>query len=124
MAYLSLGLELLGRIARLMFAYLCARLPPCDHVRAFPPSRRVLLARKFGCARMRRRCVLLLACIAAVPACCMRLRATHPRMRAGAGVTTRTPIVEYKQVTIASPSEGPPAQEITVVSTYMRRMRQ
>ena len=66
----------------------------------------------------------LLACIAAVPACCMRLRATHPRMSAGAGVTTRTPIVEYKQVTIASPSEGPPAQEITVVSTYMCRMHQ
>ena len=92
------------------------------HVGAFPlPS--VLLARKFGCVRMRRRCVLL-ACIAAVPACCMRLRATHPRMSAGAGVTTRTPIVEYKQVTIASPSEGPPAQEITVVSTYMLGMRQ
>ena len=68
--------------------------------------------------------MLLLACIAAVPACCMRLRTTHPRMSAGAGVTTRTPIVEYKQVTIASPSEGPPAQEITVVSTYMRRMHQ
>ena len=83
------------------------------------------MARMFGCVRMRRRCVLLLACIAAVPACCMRLRATHPRMSAGgAGVTTRTPIVEYKQVTIASPSEGPPAQEITVVSTYMCRMHQ
>ena len=84
--------------------------------------RRVFMARMFGCVRMRRRCVLLLACIAAVPACCMRLRTTYPRMSAGAGVTTRTPIVEYKQVTIASPSEGPPAQEITVVSTYMCRM--
>ena len=28
-AYLSLGLELLGRIARVMFAYLCARLGSC-----------------------------------------------------------------------------------------------
>lgn len=62
-----------------------------------------------------RRTLALLACVAAVPACCMRLQTTHSRMSAGAGVTARTPIVEYKQVTIASPSEGPPAQEITVV---------
>lgn len=81
------------------------------------------MARKFVAPRMRRTFALL-ACVAAVPACCMRLQTTHPRMSAGAGVTARTPIVEYKQVTIASPSEGPPAQEITVVSTYMRRMRQ
>ena len=57
----------------------------------------------------------LLACLVAVPACCMQPQAAHPRMSAGTGVTARTPIVVYEQVTIASPSEGPPAQEITVV---------
>ena len=57
----------------------------------------------------------LLACLAAVPACCMRPQTTHPRMSASAGATARTPVVVYEQVTIASPSEGPPAQEITVV---------
>ena len=36
-------------------------------------------------------------------------------MSASAGATARTPVVVYEQVTIASPSEGPPAQEITVV---------
>ena len=121
-AYLSLGLELLGRVARIS-SRMHAKVTACTLV-SFPPARRVFMARMFGCVRMRRRCVLLLACIAAVPACCMRLRTTYPRMSAGAGVTTRTPIVEYKQVTIASPSEGPPAQEITVVSTYMCRMHQ
>ena len=46
-AYLSLGLELLGRIAQVIFAYSCARLPPTITLGAFPlPS--VLLARKFG----------------------------------------------------------------------------
>jgi hypothetical protein len=32
-----------------------------------------------------------------------------------AAAATRIPVVSYEQVTIASPSEGPPAQEITVV---------
>ena len=57
----------------------------------------------------------LLASLVAVPACCMRPQTTHLRMSASAGATVRTPIVVYEQVTIASPSEGPPAQEITVV---------
>lgn len=98
-------------VAKVTLAVMCLLLPL---------RRRVFLAASL--ARMRS--LALLACVAAVPACCMRLQTTHPRMSAGAGVTARTPIVEYKQVTIASPSEGPPAQEITVVSTYMRRMRQ
>lgn len=114
-AYISLGLELLGRVG----TYLLTIDHGGEDATRSPP-RRVFLARKF----VMRRTSALLACVAAVPACCMRLQTTHPRMSAGAGVTARTPIVEYKQVTIASPSEGPPAQEITVVSTYMRRMRQ
>ena len=47
-AYLSLGLELLGRVARVIFAYLCARLPPRITLVLFPPSRRVLLAASLG----------------------------------------------------------------------------
>ena len=62
---------------------------------------------------------MLLACLA-VPACCVRLQTSHPCMSANAVATARTPVVRtpvvvYEQVTIASPSEGPPAQEITVV---------
>ena len=36
-AYLSLGLELLGRVARVMLAYLCARLPLPITLVFFPP---------------------------------------------------------------------------------------
>ena len=41
------------------------------------------------------------------------LRRHGPRM--DAATSARTPVVLYEQVEIASPAEGPPAQEITVV---------
>ena len=42
-----------------------------------------------------------------------RTQRTQPPVSVAAAI--RVPVVVYEQVTIASPSEGPPAQEITVV---------
>jgi hypothetical protein len=62
--------------------------------------------------------VLLISLVA--PTCCLhagspRRPRTQPAARMTAAAATRIPVVSYEQVTIASPSEGPPAQEITVV---------
>ena len=64
------------------------------------------------------RAVLLISLVA--PTCCLhagspRRPRTQPAARMTAAAATRIPVVSYEQVTIASPSEGPPAQEITVV---------
>ena len=60
--------------------------------------------------------LLALALVPALVPAFKTARCSAPRMASSAAAAaTRTPVAVYEQVSIASPSEGPPRQDITVV---------